>query len=107
MICGIDLQVQEQEVVQLVIRGYATKAVYERTCKKRSYASFILAVLLVVWLQVLCQLWLSVYYIIYQKLRTCRVCSFHYITLGRETIFIAFSRFGITVPGVGAEVQSM
>jgi hypothetical protein len=30
--------------------------------------------------------------------------SLRYITLGLETIFLAFSRFGVTVPGDGAEV---
>jgi hypothetical protein len=29
------------------------------------------------------------------------------MTIGMETVFVAFSRFGLTVPGRGAEVQSM
>jgi hypothetical protein len=33
--------------------------------------------------------------------------SFQYITLGLETVFLAFSTFGLNVPGGGAEVQSM
>ena len=41
------------------------------------------------------------------KLHTYRAYSSHYITLGLEMIFLAFSRFGVTIPGHGAEVQSM
>jgi len=47
----------------------------------------------------------SVHYIL--TLRAYRAHSFHYITLGFETIFLAFSRFGVTVPRDGAEVQGM
>ena len=41
------------------------------------------------------------------KLHMYSAYSLHYITLGLVTIFLAFSRFGITVSGDGAEVQSM
>jgi hypothetical protein len=40
-------------------------------------------------------------------LHAYRAYSFYYITLGYETIFLAFSRFGVTVPRNGAEAQSM
>jgi hypothetical protein len=39
------------------------------------------------------------------ELHTYRAYSFLYITLGWKTIFLAFSRSGVSVLGDGAEVQ--
>ena len=85
----------------------ATKALCERTCKKFSYSlsyfNSSLSCVTSVFGQFVGKC--SVHYIL--TLHAYRAYSFRYITLGFETIFLAFSRFGLRVPRDGAEVQGM
>ena len=75
-----------------------TKVLCERTCKKFSsslmYFISSLSCVTSVFGQVVGKC--SVHHT--STLHAYRAYSFHYITLGFETIFLAFSRFGVTVP---------
>ena len=88
---------QVQEALQLVISHWVTKALFERSCKKFGctlfYFSSSVRYVTSVFKPVVSKC--LIHHI--SKLHTYRPYSFHYITLGLETIFSAFSRFGVTV----------